>query len=54
VEAPIKKGDVLTEIKYVNNGETLLTVQIVADSDIKKMDFKCAIKKSLLNLLNFE
>jgi D-alanyl-D-alanine carboxypeptidase (penicillin-binding protein 5/6) len=53
VEAPIKKDDVLAEIKYMNGDEDVLVAYIVADEDVKKMDFKCAVKKSLLNLLHF-
>lgn len=52
VDAPVKKGDVLGEINYINGDETLLTVKIVAAQDVGIMDFKCAMKKSLSNLLN--
>jgi D-alanyl-D-alanine carboxypeptidase (penicillin-binding protein 5/6) len=52
VKAPVRKGDVIARLNYVSNGETVLTVQIIAAGDVKIMNYKCALKKMLLNLLN--
>lgn len=54
VEAPVKKGDVIGRIDYVNGEETLLTVDIVAAEDVGVMDLKCSFKKCLANLLNMK
>lgn len=51
--APVKKGDVLGSVKYLRDGELLLTVDICAAEDVKQMSFAFAIKRSLLNLLSF-
>jgi D-alanyl-D-alanine carboxypeptidase (penicillin-binding protein 5/6) len=52
VSAPVKKGDVLAEINYISGDESLLTVRILANEDVGIMNFGCAVKKCLLNLLN--
>ncbi|MCD7742571.1 MAG: D-alanyl-D-alanine carboxypeptidase [Ruminococcus sp.] len=51
VKAPVKKGDVLGEITYSYNNETLVTVQICAAEDVPKMTFSYALKCCLYNLL---
>ena len=39
VQAPIKKGDILGKISYNLNGEQLLEVNLIADTDVTKSTF---------------
>lgn len=54
VTAPVKKGDVLGNVKYLRDGELLVEVDICAKEDVKQMSFAFALKRSLLNLLGFK
>lgn len=40
IRAPLKKGDVIGEYRYIFNGKTLGSVEIVCKDDVKKMTFE--------------
>ena len=52
LEAPVKRGQTVGTLEYKLAGEKVMTVDIVAASDVDKMNVKYAIKRTLFNLLD--
>lgn len=51
VKAPIGKGDVLGQLTYSFDGQTIGSIDIVADEDVPKADYGDALLKTLKKML---
>lgn len=51
LKAPVAKGQVCAEITLEYDKKTVCTVNIIAKRDIKKMNWRCGVKKLLYNLI---
>ena len=49
VQAPIAKGDILGEVQFMINGETIGNVNLIADNDVKKLNLGNMIVFTLRN-----
>jgi len=43
--APVKKGEIVGNVKYILNGEIIMEYPIIAASDVERINFKWCIKK---------
>ncbi|MBQ1537552.1 MAG: D-alanyl-D-alanine carboxypeptidase [Ruminococcus sp.] len=52
LKAPVKRGQTVGTLEYRLGGEKIAAVKIVAASDVERMNFGFALKRTLFNLLD--